>query len=113
MFAQQAYEAYAAAAGWKSLATGSPLPQWDALPTDIKKAWTVSAAWVAGKVSGMHDWQIPSKDAIFAERIEREAMNADPETGHGIADDLLCELLLSIGCLKSVEVFRRVPKWYA
>ena len=111
--AKEAYEAYANHTGWKSLATGQPLPQWEALSPEIQKAWTVSAAWVAGKVSGAHDWQIPTKDRVFAERIKSEAMSGDNETDHGTADDLLCELLVSIGCSESVAAFQAVGKWYA
>lgn len=55
--AKEAYEAYANHTGWKSLATGQPLPQWDALPEPIQKAWQVSAAWVVGKATGHHDWK--------------------------------------------------------
>lgn len=47
---KEAYEAYARHTGWKSLATGSPLPQWDDLSKEIRTAWQVSAAWVAGRV---------------------------------------------------------------
>lgn len=61
--AQEAYQAYANHTGWKSLATGQPLPQWDALPEAIQKAWQVSAAWVVGKATGQHDWK-PTGDAV-------------------------------------------------
>lgn len=55
--AQEAYEAYANHTGWKSLATGQPLPEWEALPQAIKTAWTVSTAWVVGKTTGQHNWK--------------------------------------------------------
>ncbi|MFO0943034.1 MAG: hypothetical protein U0930_20035 [Pirellulales bacterium] len=42
--AQRAYEAYAANTQWKSLATGSPLPQWDDLSEAIQEAWKASVA---------------------------------------------------------------------
>lgn len=48
--AKEAYEAYANHTGWKSLATGSPLPPWDSLSAEIQTAWQVSAAWVVGRV---------------------------------------------------------------
>lgn len=111
--AQEAYEAYANHTGWKSLATGQQLPQWDALPDAIKEAWKVSAAWVAGKVSGQHDWQIPVKDAAIAQKITDTAMTGDYEMDHRTADELLCELLVSIGCEKSVEAWEKVGKWYS
>jgi hypothetical protein len=40
--AQSAYEAYCNHTGWKSLATGQDLPQWEALKPSIKAAWLVS-----------------------------------------------------------------------
>lgn len=40
--AQILYEGYCNHTGWKSLASGQDLPQWDALREDIKKAWEAS-----------------------------------------------------------------------
>ena len=111
--AREAYEAYANHTQWKSLATGSPLPQWEALPPAIQAAWQVSAAWVAGKVSGQHDWQIPTKDRVFAEKIKKRAMSGDNESDHSEADEFLCELLESLGCTETVAAWRDVGKWYA
>lgn len=85
---------------------------WEALSPEIQNAWTVSTAWVAGKVSGSRDWQIPIKDRTFAKQIKSEAMSGDNETDHRMADDLLCDLLVSIGCSESVAAFQAVGKWY-
>jgi len=52
--AKEAYEAYANHTGWKSLATGAPLPQWDALSEAVRSAWMVSTAWVVGRVLREH-----------------------------------------------------------
>lgn len=52
--AREAYEAYANHTGWKSLATGSPLPQWADLSDAIRSAWMVSTAWVVGRVLREH-----------------------------------------------------------
>lgn len=41
--AKVAYEAYCNHTGWKSLATGQDLPQWEVLKPSIKAAWLVSA----------------------------------------------------------------------
>ena len=119
---QEAYEAYAnhllaewlasGGAGPQSLATG-PLPQWCQLSPEIQSAWKATAAWVAGKLSGNHDWQIPLKDAQFAERIRAEAMSGDHEMDHIRADKLLCELLETIGCTQTLEAFQAVEKWYS
>ena len=37
----------------------------------------------------------------------------DPESAHGAADDLMCELLRSLGYGKGVSVFENMAKWYA
>jgi len=60
--AREAYEAYCLAADGKSLVTGDPLPSWEMLPEKIQHAWLISATWVAGKVTGHHDWKEPLKD---------------------------------------------------
>lgn len=44
--AQIAYEAYCNHTGWKSLATGQSLPQWEGLREDIKRAWEQAAGAV-------------------------------------------------------------------
>lgn len=54
---REAYEAYADHTGWKSLATGQPLPPWDELPAEIRRAWQVSTAWVVGRVLRREDSQ--------------------------------------------------------
>lgn len=56
-YAKEAYEAYCRHTGWKSLATGAALPQWEVLPEPIQKAWTVSAAWLFGlfTANGVHE----------------------------------------------------------
>lgn len=51
---RQFYEAYADAAGWKSLATGSPLPKWEDLKFEIIEGWRV----VASKAYDLFDGQI-------------------------------------------------------
>jgi len=59
-YAKEAYEAYCRHTGWKSLATGSPLPPWDALPKSIQEAWQVSTAWVVGRLTanGVHEHRL-------------------------------------------------------
>jgi hypothetical protein len=37
----------------------------------------------------------------------------DPEVAHGDADDVLCELLRSLGFNEVVDVWEKAPKWYA
>jgi len=109
--AKEAYEAYANHAGWKSLATGQPLQQWEALPEAIQKAWTVSTVWVVGNVSGQHDWRIPVKDRFIYECIQR--LEGCHEVIHKNADELLCDLLLELGCEETVKAFRALNKCYS
>lgn len=104
--AREAYEAYANHTGCKSLVSGQQLPQWIDLSPEIQQAWEASAAWVAGKVSGNHDWKIPIKDKAMAERMKQI------NYGHIEADSLLCDLLTSIGCTKTVSAFNEVQKSY-
>lgn len=37
----------------------------------------------------------------------------DEETAHYLADDILCDLLESLGYTELVEVFYSIDKWYA
>jgi len=37
----------------------------------------------------------------------------DTEVAHCEADDLLCELLISLGYQDVVDEYYKVPKWYA
>jgi hypothetical protein len=44
--ARKAYEAYADRAGWKSLVTGDPLPQWADLSGSVMNGWFAAATAV-------------------------------------------------------------------
>lgn len=37
----------------------------------------------------------------------------DTEEAHGQADDVLCDLLRSLGYGDVVDAWKKVPKWYA
>ena len=37
----------------------------------------------------------------------------DTEYDHQEADGILCELLMSLGHVEVVEVYRQIPKWFA
>lgn len=62
-YAKEAYEAYCRHTGWKSLATGAALPQWDNLPEAIRTAWMVSTGWVLGlwEASGCHESRLHAR----------------------------------------------------
>ena len=72
-------------------------------------------AYADGLVAGLESAKqsISVNDQAFAERLKSEAMTGSNEEDHGAADDILCELLLSIGCSESVAAFQSVGKWYA
>lgn len=56
-------------------------------------------------------------DEDWAARIKVECGEGDPsrdaEIDHGRADDILCELLKSLGYAKTVEAWDKVGKWFA
>lgn len=60
----------------------------------------------------MDESNIAQLDLHYAEMIKMNCMD-DPEISHSWADDLLVELLQELGCLKTAEAFKEVPKWYA
>lgn len=37
----------------------------------------------------------------------------DHESAHGCADDLMCDLLRSLGYDRGVHIFERMEKWYS
>ena len=59
--------------------------------------------------------ELEANDKKYAEKIRLAAKAAghDADTGHRDADDLLCELLESIGFSESVREFKAVDKWYS
>jgi len=53
------------------------------------------------------------KTTEFLDRMSEIAKNGDQEAAHADADDLMCELLESLGYGDGVDVFRAMDKWYA
>lgn len=47
------------------------------------------------------------------ERLKFEQQVADRESAHENADDVLCQLLISLGHQDVVTEFQKVRKWYA
>lgn len=54
-----------------------------------------------------------SMDEEIATKLKQLHGSDDPEMAHGIADDLIIELLSSLGYTKTVDAYKGVPKWYA
>lgn len=48
------------------------------------------------------------------EAVDRhDHVTYDEESGHDAADKLMCKVLRDLGYTKGVEIFERMPKWYA
>lgn len=54
-----------------------------------------------------------SARAIAAEKLRELQKPGDTEISHSMADDVLCELLVKLGCSDVVEEWKKVEKWYA
>ena len=51
------------------------------------------------------------EEAIIELKIAQAC--GDEEVSHGRADDILCELLESLGFVDVVDEWKKVKKWYA
>lgn len=49
----------------------------------------------------------------FIEQLKKEASNQDHEVAHITADNILCEILNTLGYSDIVEAFNEIFKWYA
>jgi hypothetical protein len=49
----------------------------------------------------------------FAAKMREMAASRDTECAHSDADDLMCELLTSLGYSEGIAVFLKMDKWYA
>ena len=52
-------------------------------------------------------------DEQTAAKIHDNCDHGDTEAAHDNADKILCELLTSLGYVKTVEAWNSVDKWYA
>lgn len=50
---------------------------------------------------------------IVNDYYEDKKNSYDEEDAHRDADKVLCDLLLAIGCEKTVRAWGEVPKWYS
>lgn len=57
--------------------------------------------------------KIDREKALLALSDALELGKGDPEIAHVNADEILCELLTSLGFSDVVKEFKKVPKWYA
>lgn len=98
-YGQVAYEAYCGHTGWKSLVSGTALPQWENLKPDIKAAWESSArAVIAEFVRRVEDRRkqlVDQMEKRMAEASER------PQSEINLGD-MYSEL--------AVEAFNQVAK---
>ena len=42
-----------------------------------------------------------------------DCIRRDPEEGHELCDDVLCDLLIELGFDEIVEIYDKQDKWYA
>ena len=49
----------------------------------------------------------------FANKMKEILLRKDPESEHDKADDLMCEVLTSLGYKDGVKAFRESTRWYA
>lgn len=52
-------------------------------------------------------------DKETAEQIRKRCSHGDIEGAHCTADEILCDLLLSLGYAETVKAWNEVDKWYA
>lgn len=62
-------------------------------------------------MSSVRSEKMNRKRAI-AKLLEHQKLG-DIETAHGLADDVLCELLAALGYQDVVDEWDKVKKWYA
>lgn len=57
---------------------------------------------------------LPAEAVIkIKEIVEKQKKDRDNESAHLNADDLLCNILYSLGYEELVEISHNMPKWYA
>jgi hypothetical protein len=56
--------------------------------------------------------QLAIKESVIA-KLKEEQANGDLEGAHINGDDLLCLLLIELGCKDVVNEWREIDKWYA
>ena len=54
-----------------------------------------------------------TRNSAISELRQLEALKGDTEVAHQLADDILCDLLDSIGCGAVVVEYKKINKWYA
>ena len=70
----------------------------------------------SGEVITMSDEQCAERMKVaFTPKPHKESpeINTDARSWHIDADEILCEILLSLGYKKTVEEFEKGEKWYA
>lgn len=100
--ARSAYEAYRNHTGGVSLASGAPIPEWDALPEPIKEAWQASA----DAIRKQFDWR-PIEEAIadeHANRYHRQFVGKWRITG------IWCTLATDIQAARAMEYTHYLPQ---
>ena len=61
----------------------------------------------------INDLNVRKLDEQFAAAIVKHCSHNDAEAAHSAADGLLTELLGCLGCVRTVEAWEKVWKYYA
>lgn len=57
--------------------------------------------------------RVMSPDDFFERMVGIDQFYKDEEQKHAVADELMCEVLRSLGYEKGIQVFDNMDKWYA
>lgn len=80
------------------------------MQTKLDELKAISEGWA---YSMEDEKKEPISPEEFEERMTFISSNCDKETMHMCADSLMEEVLSQLGYGKGVDVFKKMPKWYA
>ena len=60
-----------------------------------------------------NEWHWGGTPQEFAKKMSQLAESGDEEADHVKADELMCQLLTSLGYGEGVKIFRDMHKWYS
>lgn len=106
---QLAYEAYCGYTGWKSLVSGAPLPQWEAVRYEIKNAWHEVASEL-GKAPPPYIGPDPLKEKDLSARSIDSVLNRTGSVARaqaGVPDQMMLAWRFDVSRLRTEVIWRR------
>jgi hypothetical protein len=97
---KKAYQAFAAS-------VGDEHRKWDDIEVELQQAWIASAVEVQKQLIIYYDWMFPSKDRFYGSAIRRK-MTGNAEADRAKANELLLEMLRSLGMYEVAKVLESV-----